>query len=213
MNTDRLIDTLVAEGAKRPLPHPFKQTLLLLGGTMVWLVTLSVFHGFRFDIWDKFSDHLYVLELGFLFLMTMSSCLAALCLSRPDGQQMPWIRFVPFGFLVLWTGVAFTGASDISWTSIFHTVTLCQFSCAWHILIFSVPPSIAMFLTIRKGAPIQCCWAGSMATLSVTALGYLWLRLVELNDNPLHLIVWHVLPIMVICLVGMMAGKYILRWR
>ena len=213
MNTERLIDTLVAEGAKKPLPHPFKQTLFWLGGTMVWLVTLSIYQDFRYDIWDKFSDPLYGLELGILFLIAMSSSLAALCMSRPDGHQMPWIRFVPFGFLVLWTAAAFTGASDISWTSIFHTITLCQFSCALHILMFSAPPGIAIFLTIRKGAPIQRYLAGSMATLSVTAFGYLCMRLVELNDNTLHLIVWHALPIMIMCMAGMMAGKYLLRWR
>lgn len=213
MNTDRLIDTLVAEGAQKPLLHPFKQTLFWLGGTMVWLVTLLVYQDFRYDIWDKFSDPLYGLELGLLFLMAMSSSLAALCVSRPDCYQMPWTRFVPFGFLVLWAAAAFTGGGDISWASIFHTMTLCQFSCAWHILMFSVPPGIAMFLTIRKGAPIQCYLAGSMATLSVTAFGYLSMRLVELNDNTLHLIVWHALPIMIMCMAGMIAGKYLLRWR
>lgn len=213
MNTERLIDALVAQGAQKPLPHPFKQTLFLLGGTMVWLVFLLIFQGIRYDIWNKLSDPNYDLEIGLLLLMATSSSLAGLCMSRPDCHQMPWIRFVPFGFLILWGVASVSGASDISWVGIFHTITLCQFSCAWHILMFSAPPGIAIFLIIRKGAPIQCKFTGSIAILSVTALGYLCMRLVESNDNTLHLVIWHVLPIVIMCMVGMIAGKYLLRWR
>ncbi|PJB73582.1 MAG: hypothetical protein CO093_00365 [Alphaproteobacteria bacterium CG_4_9_14_3_um_filter_47_13] len=144
MNTEQLIDKLVAEGAQKPLPHPMKQAMFWLAGTMVWLAALSGYNGFRADMADKLADPFYVAELA---------------------------------------------------------------------LLFGTPPGIAMFLIVRKGAPIQCCWAGSMATWSVTAFGYLCMRLIEQNDNPAHLIVWHALPIVLMCVAGMMMGKYALRWR
>lgn len=214
MNTDQLIDKLVAEGAQKPLPHPMKQAMFWLAGTLVWLAALSGYNGFRADFAEKLADPFYGLELILLFGMAFSAALAALCLSRPDGHQMPWIKYVPFGFIVPWAVAAFAGASgEISFASICHSMTLGQFDCPWHILLFSAPPGIAMFLIVRRGAPIQCCWAGSMATWSVTAFGYLCMRLIEQNDNPPHLIVWHALPIVLMCIIGMMAGKYALRWR
>lgn len=50
-----------------------------------------------------------------------------------------------------------------------------------------------------------------MATLSVTALGYMRMRLIEQNDNPAYLIVWHALPIMLMCAAGMIIGKFALN--
>jgi hypothetical protein len=212
MNTDRLIDELVAEGAQKPLPHPMKQAMIWLIGTLIYLAAFSVYMGFRADIAVKFADPLYIAELVFMSLTAISAGWAALCLSRPDCFQMPWIKYVPFDFLVFWAAVAFLGAENLNGAQIFHTATLCQFDCPWHILLFSLPPGIALFLLVRKGAPVQLYWAGSMATLSVTAFAYMCMRLLEMNDNPAHLLVWHTLPVMILSLAGMLAGKFTLRW-
>jgi len=218
MSTDKLINALVAdmvaEGAKKPLPHPLKQLALWLVFTAVaFLLVIATYSGFRADIAQKLAEPVYILELALLFLMAHSAAFAALCLSRPDCHQMPRIRYIPFGFLFFWAITAFAGASNISWTNICYTVSLGQVDCLWHILLVSALPGIAMFLMIRKGAPIECCWAGTMATWSVTSLAYLYMRLIEMTDNPLHLIVWHALPIVTMCMLGMIAGKYFLRWR
>ena len=212
MNTDRLIDKLVAEGAKKPLPHPMKQAMFWLIGTLMYLAAFSVYMGFRADIATKFAETLYIADIVFMSLTAMSAGWAALCLSRPDGCQMPWIKYIPFDFLVLWAAVAFLGAENLNGAKILNTVTLCQFDCTWHILLLSLPPGIVLFLLIRKGAPVQLYWAGIMATMSVTAFAYVCMRVLEMNDSPAHLLVWHALPVMIMSLVGMLAGKYTLRW-
>lgn len=212
MNTDQLIDKMVAEGAQRPLPHPVKQVMFWLLGTLIYLTAFCLFMGFRGDIGLKFAEPLYIVELVFMSLAALSAASAAVCLSRPDCCQMPWIKYVPFVFLSLWAAVAFLGFKNLSGSEIVHMAALCQFDCTWHILLFSLPPGIALFLLIRKGAPLQLCWAGIMAALSVTAFAYAGMRLVEMNDNPAHLLVWHALPVMIISIVGMLAGKYTLRW-
>ncbi len=214
MDTDQLIDQLASEGPQKPLPRPMKQVLFWLAGTFVWLGATAWYSGFRSDLLGKLVDPLYITELGLLFGMAFSSAIAALCLSRPDGYQKPWVKYIPFAFILPWAAAAFSGATgDITFTSICHSMTLGQFDCPWHILLFSAPPGVVMFLIIKRGAPIQCYWAGSMATWSVTSFGYLCMRLVEQNDNPAHLIVWHALPIVLICMMGMMLGKILLRWR
>lgn len=212
MNTDQLIDKLVAEGAQKPLPHPMKQALFWLLGTLIYLAAFCLFIGFRADIAGKFSEPLYIAELVFMSLTALSAAWAAVCLSRPDCFQMPWIKYVPFDFLVLWAAVAFLVFKNLNGSQIVHTAMLCQFDCPLNILLFSLPPGIAMFLLIRKGAPVQFYWAGSMATLSVTAFAYVCMRLVEMNDSPAHLLVWHALPVMIMSIAGMLAGKFTLRW-
>lgn len=212
MNTDQLIDKLVAEGAQKPLAHPIKQILFWTLGALVYLAAFCLFLGFRDDIAVKLADPLYIVELVLMSLAALSAACAAVYLSRPDCGQMPWIRYVPFGFIVLWAVAAFLGFKDFGGLQIVDIANQYKIDCPLTIFLFSLPPGIAMFLLIRKGAPMQLYWAGIMAALSVTAFAYVGMRLVEMNDNPAHLLFWHALPVMIISIAGMLAGKYTLRW-
>ena len=213
VDTDKLIESMVAEGARKPLPHPVKQTIYWFGGTMVWLTVVSGYNGLRPDLTEKLANPLFMLELTLLSVMALAAAFAALCLSRPDAHQMPWVKYPPFAILALWAISTFAGTGQMTWPGLFEALANSSFDCVWHMLLLSVLPGIAMFLTIKKGAPIQCCWAGTMATWSVTAFAFLCIRVGEANDNLLHLMVWHALPILMMCMAGMMAGKYFLRWR
>ncbi len=212
MNTDQLIDKLVAEGAPKPLPHPIKQILYWALGALVYLAAFCLFFGFRDDIAVKLAEPLYIAELVLMSLAALSAACAAVYLSRPDCGQMPWIKYVPFGFVVLWAAVAFLGFRDFGGLQIADIANQYNIDCPLTIFLFSLPPGIAMFILIRKGAPMQLCWAGIMATLSVTAFAYVGMRLVEMTDNPVHLLFWHALPVMIMSIAGMLAGKYTLRW-
>lgn len=214
MNTEQFISQLVEEGAQKPLPHPMKQTLMWLLAAFVYLGVLALYFGFRGDIADQLSNAFIDLELVLLLGMAVSAAMAAFCLSRPDGYQKPWIKYIPFAFLIPWIIVAFGGsAGDLQLADFLQSMSLDQFSCTQHIVLISTPPAIAMFFILRKGATIRCCWAGSMAAWSVTAFVYMLMRLIEQNDDPAHLLVWHAVPIVLICMVGMMIGKFALRWR
>lgn len=213
MDTNQLIDALVIEGAQRPLPSPMKQALVWLAGALLYVTALTAFNGVRSDIADKLDSPIFMLELVLLFATASSAALAALYLSRPDGHQMPWLRYVPIGFAALWAATAFAGAPEVSLVDILQSLTAGQFDCPWNILMLSAPPGVVIFFIIHKGATIRCCWAGGMAALGATSLGYLWMRVIEQNDGMAHLIVWHALPILLMCIVGMMAGQMVLRWR
>ncbi len=214
METHKLIDKFVEEGATRPLKHPMSQALLWMSGLILYMFIFMFFDGFRPNLMQKIQSPGFIFELIVLCLLGSSASLAAFCLSRPDGFQMPWIKYLPLPLFVVWAVTAFIGSGDqIGFRNLLHSMTLGQFDCPWHILFFSGIPGVAIFVLIRMGASIRYYWAGFMATLSVTSLAYLFMRLVEDNDNPAHLIVWHAMPIFLMCLVGMYAGRYALKWR
>jgi len=214
METKKLIQKMVGEGAQKPLPHPMCQTAYWLIGILIYLGILGGYHGLRADIGEKLYGLFYVSEIILLMGIGIFSALAAFCLSRPDAHQKPWIKYVPFMLIVPWAIIAFIGSvGDLSFTNLSYAMSLSRFDCLSHIALFSIPPGIGIFLIVRMGAPIQCCSAGTMATLSVTAFGYMLMRLIEQNDNPAHLIVWHALPTMLMCVAGMMIGKVALKWR
>ncbi|KAA3640479.1 MAG: DUF1109 domain-containing protein [Proteobacteria bacterium] len=214
MKTENLIQKLIDEGPQKPMPHPIKQTTYWLLGMMFYLLIFSGFAGLRADITEKFLSLHFVIELILIVTIGIFSALSAFCLARPDGQQLPGLKIVPFALIVMWLLLTFSSSGDlVNGQNLVHSISLRQFDCPLHIALFSLPPGIALFLFVRMGATTQFYWAGSMATLSVTSFGYLLMRLIEPNDNLAHLIIWHILPIMVICLFGMIIGKLILKWR
>lgn len=212
VDTNELIVKLVNEGAKKPLPHPAKQALLWQAGAALYLAAFLGYSGFRADIQAKLTDPVYIFELFILFCVAFVAALAAFCLSRPDEHQRSWVKFSPLPLLVLWAVTAFVGTA-LTKQNIVQALVSCRFDCVAHIALFSLPIGILMFLAVHRGAIIRCCWAGAMVALSVTTSGYLLMRLIEMNDDPLHLIFWHALPIMLMCFMGMVIGKYALRWK
>ena len=213
MNTDELVKRFVDEGAGKPLLHPMQQSLLWLAGILLYLFVFLFFDGFRPDIDEKLGLTSFIFELFLLFLIATVATIAAFCLSRPDGFQKPWIKYLPIPLLVVWAIIAFAGAgSEIGFQNFWNSASLRQFDCPSHIILFSLLPGVAIFIFVRMGAAIRYKWAGIMATLSVTSFAYLFMRLVENTDNPAHLIVWHAIPILVLCLIGMFAGRSVLRW-
>lgn len=214
MELDKLISQLSDKGALKPLPSPFIQALIWISGAFIYLLVAGLYFGLRSDISEKSGDPYFVAELLLLLVIATVSALATCCLSRPDSHQKPWIKYVPFALIVPWAITALANATgELSFVNLIHTAGLSRYDCPWHIAVFSLPPAIALFFIVRAGATIRCCWAGGMATLSVTSAAYLMMRLVEQNDNPAHLFVWHALPIMLMCMAGMIIGRLILKWR
>ena len=214
MTIDKLINDLSSEGARRPLPGPMRQTLLWGAPTFGYFIVFGLFLGLRPDIGTKFAEPSYIAELVFLLGITLSAAVATCCLSRPDSHQKPWIKYIPLALLIPWGITAFANASgEFSIADLMHTARLGRYDCPLYIALFSLPPGIALFFIARTGATIRCCWAGSMATFAVTAMAYLMMRCVEPNDNIAHLFIWHVMPIMLFCIAGMVIGHFSLKWR
>lgn len=213
MNTDDIIHQITDEGASRPLLHPAQQSVLWLVGISFYLLIFLFFDGFRSDVMDKLNSIEFLGELFMLFIIGISATFSAFCLSRPDDFQMPWIKYLPFPLLLIWAVYVFSNAGEhLQLNNLINSVALVEIHCPIHIVGFSAIPAIVIFFLVRMGAAIRYYWAGIMSTLSVTAFAYLFMRLVESNDNPAHLLIWHALPILIMCVIGMLIGKKTLRW-
>ena len=214
MGIDKLICELSDEGARKPLPGPMKQTVTWGLPTLGYFVALTIYFELRPDISTKMATPLFVAELFILLCIVLSAALATCCLSRPDCHQKPWIKYIAPALLVPWAISAIANsAGAFNLDSLLHTAALGRYDCPSYIAVFSLPPGIALFFIARAGATIRCCWAGGMATLAVTTAAYMMMRLIEPNDNIAHLFVWHVFPIMLICMAGMIIGHFSLKWN
>jgi hypothetical protein len=212
METQQLIANLVGEGAKKPMPGVLRQMGLWLAVTFVWITLVACHSGLRPDIMQKLHATFFIPELLFLGAISFSSAAAALFLSRPDAMQKPKIRWLPLLFVIPWAVLATLNMGPMD-GSLAQTMNSMRFDCAGCILLCAAVPAAAMFLMVRKGAAASTGWAGGMTAFSVATFAYLCMRVIEQNDDPLHLVMWHALPVFILCFIGIAAGKTILRWR
>lgn len=211
MDTDAFISQLAAGGAHKPMPRPLAVAGKWLGLLAVYFVVVTFFSGFRPDIAVKWTQPLYLMELTGMFATAVTAAIAASFLALPDIGQRPWIRFVPFVPLIILAGWLLHGITAGNAMPLIECIKMQRYQCIWLLMLFSILPGIFMFVTIQKAAPTRCCWAGSMAGLSVSSFGYILLRLISVSDDPTLLLVWHFIPVMLVTIIGMVAGKFYLR--
>lgn len=214
MDTDTLIAELAEKGARKPMPGLLLQLSAWLAAAWLWMGAVVFLAGLRPDIAGRLAEPFYLAELALLAVLGGTAALAALAFSRPDDCQMPWVRFIPLSFAAVWPVAAFLNMDPVAVSSLAgDSLHSARFDCVRCILELSLPPGIAMFLIVRTGVAIRVLWAGGMAAAAAATFAYLAMRLIEPSDSPAHLLLWHALPVAVLCLAGMAAGKLFLRWN
>lgn len=215
MSIDNLINELTDEGVKKPLPAPWLQALYWFIPTLVFTAIVTYALGVRPDIDEKLSKSFYIGELLSLGLAIWFFTMTAFCYSRPDLYQRPWMIWVSFATLILPIIFGYMGASDFLTMVNFHESLHDHMGakCAKCITICAIPPILALFIMLRLGASPRPGITGLLAAVASTLFSYSILRVHEPNDNPAHIIIWHVVPVFVIAIIGVIAGYIFLKWK
>lgn len=213
MNTDDLIQKLSEEGAAKPLIHPFKQSLIWVTGIIIFMGAVISIEGLRYDISEKMQSFSFMMEIILLLATGITATSISIYDSRPDGIPNKYLRIVPFVFLAVWFYFAYSGSMYmLSIDNFIESIQGKGYMCTCHILLVTVLPLFILFYFIRMGATVRQGWTGGMATLGVTSFTYLFMRFVEANDDIVHLITWHAIPIVLMCLLSIFISRKVLRW-
>ena len=216
MNTDQLIQQMTQEGAKKPMMSPFHQTLF-------WLLLISCYFGIallltgtRPDLMHKLTQPHYTAELITLTILGASASFAAFNLARPTSSiHRTWVMHLPVYALLalclvmLWSWIKMPSTHSF-WN---HSNAADGMNCIMTMGQFSIAPLFALFCIMRLGAVIRRFHAGAMVLLSVSAFAALLMRFIEDNDNFMHIFIWHILPALAACLLGIGASHFFLRWH
>ena len=211
MDTEAFISQLTARGVRKPLPHPLSVAGKWVALLAVYFIIITVALGLRQDIANKWSQPLYLMELLGMLTTAVTAAIAASFLALPDVGGRLWLKFVPFAPLMILAAFLLQSILTGNAMPLIECIKLQKYDCLMVIALFSIVPSLFIFIAIRRAAPTRCCWAGSMASLSVASLGYVLLRLIDNSDDPTALIIWHFIPVMLITMVGMVVGKFYFR--
>ncbi|MCC8997778.1 MAG: DUF1109 domain-containing protein [Nitrosomonas sp.] len=209
-NIEQLIKTLAEDPITlQPAPHPFLQTFKWTVAAMIYLAIALALFGLRSDIMQAIENPWFVIELLVLFCVFVATSVSTSLLAFPDLHQKRIIAFAPILMFILFLIIIFFSLSADHPPAPLPAHT---YECTFCIILVSLLPAAWTLYTLRKFASVHYRLAGSLALLSASSIGALWLRLYEVNDSIIHVVEWHYLPMLVIGFIGLWLGEVILKW-
>ncbi|MBA3269880.1 MAG: DUF1109 domain-containing protein [Acidobacteria bacterium] len=212
MRTEELIQALAtdAQPVRRLRPVAARVVGWAVLATVSLIVVMMIM-GVRRDLDDALDHADFAFELALLIVTAMSAAVGALVVSIPGAEQRALVRWAPIvGALacVVWAAgelaMAFASGAPIG-----------RLTFAWHCVYktasVAAVPGVALFLMVRHAAPLRAAWAGLLAVLATAAVGVLGANTICPNDRPLHMLLWHVAPLMLFAALGAALGSWLLR--
>ena len=212
MSHINIIDRLVEEGAAIAAPaSPLKLFAHWLVVTLVSTGLIVSFMTLRPDIADRLASPLFVMEIASLFFVTLTTAVSAVWLCYPDLRQNAKMVFLPLLPVAIFILLCLYRVSDPGTTST-PLIKSEGFDCTLCVISFAVVPGFWMFYLLRRNATTYPQSTGAISFVTSSSIGLLVLKLVEPNDSVLHLMQWHLSPIIFLAIIGTWLGKKYLAW-
>jgi hypothetical protein len=178
---------------------------LSFAGVAMWM-------GVRRDLADAVEQVNFAVEAMLLIVTALSAAIGALVISVPGAERRALVRWLPVAAgvaAVLWVAgglvvAAATGAPTGRVTFAWH--------CVYKTASIAALPSVVLFAIVRRAAPLHAAWAGLLALLATAAVGVLGANVICPVDRPVHMLLWHVGPLMLFAGLGAALGAWLLRW-
>jgi len=212
VNTDQLIDTLVADVKPvRRLLDPMQRAALWVAVALV-CVSLGLLHfGVRRDIATAWYQVTFVLRLVLLASTMWLSVIAAFRLAVPGRDTRAWSRWWPIiglaALVALAAGEVVTGMLFGDAGSPFRAWT-----CVRKVAFTGTVPAILAVALIQRAAAVEPKWTALLGVLAAGAAGALTSELACPIRAPMHIMLWHVLPVALSAGIGAMVGSLLLAW-
>lgn len=207
--TDQLIASLAATATPQPPVRLRNLCMRSMAAFALYAAVLIACSGVRPDLATAASNPLFVLEILLLLALVMSAALSATLASFPDRHQYSKLLWLPVVLLVAFAGVLAAefanNPSDILPTG--HGA-----ECLSCISLYALLPGAYLLVAMRRLASTRPGLAGATALLASFSLGALALRMKEATDYMPHLIQWHYLPMLAVAFIGVLLGRWLLKW-
>ena len=207
---ENLIESLAGEiGPVKQGPHPALIWIKWVGGAAAYVVAALLVSGHRADLAMRLHSPLFLAEIALLVLIVCTTALSASLLAFPDLYQRSGAVALPaaaFALFALTMALSFAADNPPSPPPV-HS-----YQCTLSILLLSLLPMLWAFHTMRKLASTHFRFAGAIVSLYAFGIGALWLRLEEQTDSIVHVLEWHYLPMLGVGILGVLAGRALLKW-
>ena len=213
-NVDQLIHDLAQDAGpvKRLLPLRTRFAIWL-GFAGLYLVGGLFVLGIRPDLVEQLTSFSFLIQIVLSGATAVLSASSAFALSVPGAERGRFTRLVPLAVLVLWVGwmlyrmVSFVSDPAI-WIMVVSEYSLEEIGTG---LALASVPGVALFLMVRRAAPLRPLWAGAFSLIAAGSLASMGGQLTCTSPCPIHAVVLHLTPMIAVGLLGVVAGALLLR--
>jgi hypothetical protein len=213
VRTEDLIQQLAGE--VQPVSRLRPVAMRLAGWLVLAAVSFGVvllLMGVRRSLGDGADRADFAFEAALLIVTALSAAAGALVVSVPGAERSPVVRWAP---VIAATASILWAAGELGYAAATGAPTG-RLTFAWHCIYktssIAAVPGIALFVMVRRAAPLRAVWAGLLAVLATAAVGVLGANVICPNDRPLHMLLWHVAPLMLFAAGGAALGAWLLKW-
>lgn len=194
MSHESLIAALAANAApvtplRPPRVRATRWVLLALGATAIGVALL----GLRSNWAQAATDPGFAVTTILVLATGVSASIVAMGLAVPGAIERAWVRWVPVGLLLSWSGVI---VLDLLVDGSPLRSADGGLSCLWKTWGIGVGPAAVLLVMARAAAPLDWRWTGSMSALAALAFGVLGTELICPATGHAHILVWHFLPVL-----------------
>lgn len=207
MATNDVINALVRDlEPVSPLPLPrVRLRRWVMASVAVTAAAVAVL-GRRGDLTTTLFAQPFQAHVTFLILAAVSSAAAALALAIPGEPVGAWRRAAPviaIGAWLAWLAgelmpVAAAGAA--AWPA-------AGWGCVAKAFAIGASPGLILAVMVGRGVAADVRATVTFAALAAAAVGALGVELTCPLDGPMHLLLWHAGPVMVVVLLAALFGR------
>jgi hypothetical protein len=210
LDTDRLVEQLAAGVTPvRRLLDPTQRAALWTAAAAV-CVLIGVLHfGVRRDLATIWYTAGFLLRVGLLVATMWLAVVTSFRLAVPGRDTGAWSRWWPIVGLGALMAVA---AAELVAGALFgHAGSpLRGWSCMRKVAFVGAVPAAMAVAMIHRAAALEPRWTALLGVLAAGAAGGLTSELACPINAPVHIFLWHVLPVAVSAGVGAIAGSLLL---
>jgi hypothetical protein len=201
-----IVDTLVSRASPvRRLRPPFQRALLWLAMATVVLGLISLEHGVRADLAERFRQLGFAVALAAAVTTGILSTIAAFTISIPDRSR--WWVLLPLPSLLIWIStVSYECFAD--WISIRPDgIRMGEaVACFASLVLTSGPLGGALIIMLRYAALLRSGPVAMMGGLAVAAITSTGLELFHDLDATMMILVWNLGTAALIVALGYLFG-------
>lgn len=206
MKSKELINTLSTDlRPVKTLVYGLKNYILILVIGFLSVLVSTTIAGVRPDIQDVVLTIPFLFQGLILLLLAILTTLSALQMSIPNLQTQE-TKNIAITALATWLAFLIYFLLHSS-----NPVGGWGVSCAREIALNSIIPSAAIFFMIKRAATLNRTTVSWLILTAGASYGALATQFSCNMIDPLHLLIWHALPVLIIGLIGLGLGNLILK--
>jgi hypothetical protein len=206
-----LVSSLASEITPRRLLWPVSARLtlwmLIEVGILAWVISHTTH-----DFVARLTHPAYAIEIVF-FAAAAIICAALALKSAIPGRMLSAKEVFVAIALVLAGTLVLVMAQPMATSDSLGDFALNGWRCAVNTVLFGTLPWLGLWWLIRRGASMSGWLSGLLAGAGALLFSFAVMRIVCPIDDPLHLLIWHLLPALTVIGLSALAGVKWLQFQ